>query len=234
MIGLDKIDNAILKLLSEESLHSSEISRRIKVLRTTVQYRLNRLSGLGLVKKTIYGRKSIWKMIYKNKHNKNYYRIYKGNDIVQAYRQLLNLPQNTLILVVQGSEAAKSELDNLPLLFIKEAHSVFKKKKIIMRGISNKKSLELFDKLEKDMIESHIGRPQGLKIFSNDKFLTAGEIMSTEKLLLFANPKLQTAVIIKDREMTQVIHDILRLIFELLDNDKTFDLNNYLKIKITQ
>lgn len=231
MIGIDEIDNKIIKLLDEKPLHPSEISRKLGILRTTIQYRLNRLHRAGLAKKTIKGRKSIWQPIYKNAHNKNHYRVYRGADIVRAYQQFLSLPRHTFILGVQGSEAARNEFNNLPPLFIKEAHKVFKRKGIIMKGISNEKCLGLFDELNKDMIKSHIGRTQGLKIFSDDKFLASGEIMSTEKLLLLSNPKSKFALVIKDEGITKIVNDTLKIIFGLLDDSKTFDLNRYLKTK---
>lgn len=229
MIGVDNLDNKILKILGDEPVHSSEISRKLGVLRTTIQYRLNRLANLGLIKKVVVGRKSVWYPVYKNEHNKNQYRVYRGGEIVQAYNQLLNLPKQTPILSIQGSDAAKGEFDNLPALFIKEAHRVFKRKRIVMKGISNKKALNHFDKLNKDMIKSHIGRPQGLKIFSNGSFMAPGEIMSTENFLLLSNPKSKFVLVIKDKGITKIMNDTLKLVFELLDGEKFFDLNGWLK-----
>ena len=100
-----------------------------------------------------------------------------------------------------------------------------------MRGILNQKSLGVFDKLSGDMIKSHIGRAQGLKMFSDDKFLASGEVMSTEKLLLLSNPKSNFALVIKDKGVTKIVNDTLKVLFELLDGDKTFDLNRYLETK---
>jgi len=231
MISVNDLDNKILKLLGKEPSYPSEISRKVGVLRTTVQYRLKRLDNAGLVKKTVRGRKSIWQPIYKNTHNKNHYRVYSGRDIIQAYKQLLILPRQTIILAIQGADAAKSGFYNLPPLFIKEAHKILKRRGIIMRGILNQKSLGVFDKLSGDMIKSHIGRAQGLKMFSDDKFLASGEVMSTEKLLLLSNPKSNFALVIKDKGVTKIVNDTLKVLFELLDGDKTFDLNRYLETK---
>lgn len=231
MIKTDDLGNKILKLLDKDPSHPSEISRILKVPRTTIHYRLNRLCLLGFVKKTSRGRKSVWQPIYKNTHNKNYYRIYKGREIIEAYNQLLNLPKQTIILAVQGKEAVKGEFDNLPPLFIKKAHKILKRKGIIMKGISNRKSLELFNNLSGDMIRSHIGRSQGLKMFSNDRFLSPGEVMSTENFLLLSNPKLQFILVVKDKGITKIVNDIFKTLFELLDENKTFDLNHYLKTR---
>lgn len=228
---MDKTDNRILKLLGEKPSYPSEISKKLGILRTTINYRLSRLSEAGLVKKTIMGRKSIWKPIYKNEHNKNRYRVYKDTDITQAYKQILTLPRHTQIFCIQGSEAAKNQFIKLPALFIKEAHRVFKRKGIVMRGISNQKCLGFFDCLNKDMIQSHIGRTQGIKMFSDDKFLSSGEIFSTEKFLLLSNLKSRFVIVFKDEEITTIVNNALKIMFDLLDNHKSFDLNNYLSSK---
>ncbi|MFA6415878.1 MAG: winged helix-turn-helix domain-containing protein [Candidatus Paceibacterota bacterium] len=232
MISLDELDNKILAELGKKPSYPSKISRKLGVLRTTIHYRLSKLAGAGLAKKIIDGRKSIWSPIYKNTHNKNLYRVYEGRKIVQAYRQLLNLPRQTIVFVIQGSGAAKSELDNLPPLFIKEAHRILKKKEIIMKGILNEKTLSHFDQLGKDLVDSHIGRPQGIKMFSGDEFISNGEIMSTDKFLLLSNPQSGHALIIKDHGITKIINDMFKTLFDLLDGNKTFDLNYYLKNKI--
>ncbi len=233
MIGMDNLDNKILVLLGREAIYPSEISRKLGILRTTIQYRLSRLHRAGLVEKNIIGRKSLWRPVFRNTHNKNHYRIYKGGDIVQAYRQLLNLPSQSTILAVQGTGAAKSEFDNLPLLFIKEAHKILKRKGIIMKGISNEKSVKLFDNLNADIVRSHIGRPQGLKVFSDEKFTASGELMSTAEFLLLSNPKTKVALVIKDVGVTKIVNDAMKLLFELMEGSKNFDLNSYLKSKVS-
>ena len=68
-------------------------------------------------------------------------------------------------------------------------------------------------------------------MFSDDKFLALGEIMSTESFLLLSNPKSQFVLIIKDKGVTKIVNDTLKVLFELLDGVKAFDLNRYLKTK---
>ncbi len=229
MIGLDDLDNKILKLLGKSPSYPSGISKNLGVLRTTIQYRLKRLQNAGLINKNLDGKKSMRSVIFKNERNKNNFKIYKGPQIIQAYEELLKLPRQTMILSIQGSDAAKNEFYSLPELFIKQAIKTFKNKKIAMKGISNERAIRLFDKLDKAMIESHIGRTQGLKMFSGDKFLAPGEIMSTDKLLLLSNPKSKYAIVIKDKGLTKIVNNTLEILFELLEGAKSFDLNDYLK-----
>jgi hypothetical protein len=56
--------------------------------------------------------------------------------------------------------------------------------------------------------------------------------MSTKKLLLLSNPIAKQVVVIKDKGITEIVYDILDLVFEILDGRNTFDLNNYLRSKI--
>src|SRR3989338_5089161 len=232
MIGTDNLDARLLRLLGQRPLYPSEISRKLGVVRTTIQYRLGRLSKAGLTRKTISGRNSMWQPVYKKTHNKNLYKFYRDRDYIQGYRELFSLPHGTLMLTIQGSEAARAQLNNknnMPSLFIKEAHRIFKRKGIAMKGISNDKALELFNKVDKDMIDSHIDRPLGLKMFANDKFIAPGEVMSTENFLLLANPKSCFVLIIKDKGITKIVNDALELLFGFLESHKTFDLNKYLR-----
>lgn len=50
--------------------------------------------------------------------------------------------------------------------------------------------------------------------------------------ILLSNPKNRKALIIKDKEITKLTNDTLTLMFEFMENYKTFDINNYLKNKI--
>ena len=232
MIGLDNLDNKILKLLGEKPAYSSEVSLRLNVLRTTIQYRLKRLCEAGLIRKDKDGQKSVWQIIYKNSHNKNYYRIYESKEFIQAYRQFLLLPQETIIFCVQGNDAARSQLRIFPSGFIKEAHRVYKRKRIILKGIINEKTLETVDILDEDMLKSHLGRTQAIKAFSGDKFLGFGEIFSTEGVLMLSNLRLKTALVIKDKEITKMANDIFKVFFNFLNSYKTFDLKQYIMIQV--
>ena len=60
---LDKCDKKILGALEDIPLHSSEISRRINMPRTTVSYRLQRLKKYDYLSKKIIGKKSVWSTV---------------------------------------------------------------------------------------------------------------------------------------------------------------------------
>jgi len=232
MLVLDTLDNKILTIISNHELHPSEMERKLGASRTTIQYRLKKIEELGLAKKRTAGKKTLWSAVVRSEHNKNHFRIYKGNDFLQAYKQLLSLPAQTTIISVQGSRAAKAEFSALPEQFIKESHRVFKRKGFVMKGIGNENSLRVFMGIEKSLLQSHVGRTVGIKLFRDTHFLGAGEIFSTKKLLLLSNPTAKQCVVIKDKGITEIVYDILDLMLDILDGRDTFDINHYLRNKI--
>ena len=103
-----KIDKTILKFLDKKPSYPSEIARKINLSRTTIQYRLSKLQNLGLVKKTIKGKKSMWSLKVTPFNSKKLFQIYKGKDFVNVYNRSLTLPKNSTIFGIQGSMAAQN------------------------------------------------------------------------------------------------------------------------------
>jgi len=230
MLGLDKTDQKILKIISKKPSYLSEIARESSIWRTTIQYRLKRLEKIGLVKKNKKGIKSIWQRVYKKDWNKNIFKIYTGKEIFNAYNHFLKLPKESVILAIQGVKAAEGELCGIPPSFIQMAHHNFKKRKIIIKSIINEEILNIFNLLKKEMIKSHIGRGTGIKIITHDKLLLGyGEIMATPKLTLLGNLLEKRVVLIKDKNIAQILYETLEILFDAFEEKGSFDLNKYLK-----
>ena len=211
MIILDKKDKQILSILKKGPYYPSLISKKTGIVRTTVNYRLCKLHTYKYVDRHTQGKKVIWQIVPGNIFGKEHFRLYKENEIVNGYNELLRLPKNTVILSIQGYNAARNELRHLPHYFIKEAHRVFKRKNIVIRGIVNKKSLECFKDLQGAMIQSHTGRGMGLTLLEGDILLGSGECMATNDMLLLANPEKRTVLIVKDRDITEIFYQILNI-----------------------
>ncbi|MBI1960955.1 MAG: AsnC family transcriptional regulator [Candidatus Liptonbacteria bacterium] len=229
MIGIDAVDQKIIRLLDKNPSYPSEISKKLGVVRTTVHYRLERLRRMKRVKHIDVGRKSIWSPVYGKEHNKAIYRVYKGEEITQAYAHMLNLPRKTVIYCVQGRDAAKGEFQNLPRFAIKGTHALLKRRGIIIKSVSHESVVDIFRQLDEAMIRSHIGRIMALKLFSGDVFLGSGELLSSKEFLVLSNPTARAAVVIKDKGIASIVNDTLKIFFDILDNTKNFDLNRYLK-----
>jgi DNA-binding transcriptional ArsR family regulator len=216
-----------LTIINKGPLYPSEIAKKSGVARTTVAYRLSRLSKLGLVKKSIVGRKSLWKRVFKISKTPDYFKIYEGQEIALAYTELFSLPKDSVLLSIQGSEAITGQFNCLPKALILEAHRVFKRKRFILKGISNAGALGAIENIEKDLIESHIGRTVGLKLFTNNLFRTSGEILCTNNFLLLADPVKKSALIVRGSGITQIVYDALSVLIDSLDNVKNFNINEY-------
>jgi DNA-binding Lrp family transcriptional regulator len=232
MISTDAIDDKILRLLTHSPLHPSELARKSDLHRTTINYRLQRLEKRNLIKHTTQGRKTIYSLDFKKAEKQNarkYVQEYSGENIIKAYRELLTVPRNSIILSAQGSGAVAGELTRLPHGFINEAHRIFKRKKILLKGFSNKKSLAAFDHISKELIRSHIGRSLGIKILDKDIFTGNGEILAAKNLFVLANPGAKKAIVVKEKEIARTLYDLMSVLFEFLEKTPGFDLNTYLK-----
>lgn len=229
---MNQNDKKILKTIETKPKHTSLISRITNISRTSVQYRLKKMEKEHLVKYYKNGKKTMWAPVFKLDHNKNYFKVYKGIFMYQAYAQLFKLPKNSILFTVQGAEGAKELYSILPDAFIKQAHKNFKKRGFIIKGLINENLLNIFNQMKKTTVRSHQGRTMGLKTFSGKIFSGHGEIISNSHLLLLSNPKKEQILVIKDREITRIIYEILELNFNLFEGQKSFDLNNYLN-KIT-
>jgi hypothetical protein len=96
----------------------------------------------------------------------------------------------------------------------------------------NKKVLDIFSKMDKDLIKSHIGRSLGIKLALQDKLLLgSGEIMAVPDFILLANPKSKRTIVIKDKNIAGIIYETLEMLFDAFESEGkgSFDLNKYLK-----
>jgi len=228
IIGLSPADRKILTSLKQGSLHPSEIARRTGISRTTAAYRLQKLSRLGLTTKKVAGRKSIWDRSFIRTGKGDGVQIYTGEEFRHAYEHLFSLPGKSVIFCAQGDRSAICDTEVLGEHFIKQAHKIFKRKQLIMRGIGNQKVLRFFDSLNPDYVKSHIGRTTGVKVFSGNILLGTGEIMFTRKFLIFSNPAKQFALVITDKEIVNLAFDTISILFDSIGEMKTFDINDYL------
>ena len=229
---IDLIDARITKALEKQSMYPSAIARKTKLPRTTISYRLNKLLKYKLVKNTVVGRKCLWELVYPAEKQSEVIAVYDNKNILQAYSLLFSLPKESVIWSIQGSAATVGELANIPESFIKEAHRIFKRKRIVFKGILNPTALQVFDKISKSLAESHIGRGVGLKLLDENLFKESAEIFATTEFVLITNPSKQIAIAIKDPAMISIFIGMCKSLFNLLENVASFDMNQFLRGKL--
>lgn len=230
---LDEIDNNILRVLDRTTVSASELARELGVGRTMLRYRLIKFEEAGMVKRRVSGRRTLWEREVPRSHNKNHFRVYRGVRFPEAYRGLFSLPKDSHIYCIQGSQAARGEFLSLPASFLKEGHRVFKRRRFVLKVISNEKVNQECADINRELLKSHIGRTLGAKLFSDDRFLGEAEILSASGFLLLSNPEAKEATVIKEKAVAQIVYETLDFVFELTDFQNSFDLNRYLKQKIT-
>ncbi len=228
MVIFDETDRQILACLGKAPAHCSSIARRLNLPRTTVAYRAERLAKLHRVEKKIIGRKTVWRLSTRRVHNKNILKEFEGVDFIECYKALFTVPKESIVYAVQGSQAGEAELKNVPHSFITEAHTYFTSRRIVMRGISNKKLFDTLSNLDEALLKSHRKRPQALKT-TNRLFTSGGELFATEHFILLVNPGAKRGVVIKDKDIVSLCFDTMSLLFSLSDKLETVNLDTITK-----
>ena len=226
---MDIVDEKIMDSLKENPAHPSILAKKLSLPRTTICYRLSRLAKHKIVSMKTNGRKSLWHLSASVPLSGGSITIYRGKDIEGAYTQLLTLPKGSIIMSIQCGGAVHGEIMSLSKSFIQKAHDVFKKKQIMLKGISNESAIRHLKNLNQRLIKSHIGRSVGLKLVSNKLFMSDGEIFVTDKFALISNPAQQIAIICKDDGIINAIKDTCTMLYDLLEDTKSFDINQYFK-----
>ncbi len=98
--------NKILRLLATDTLHTSEISRRIKIPRTTVEYTLRTLEKSGHANSLKDGRKTVWK-ISVPKETGDSVQIIRGiKNIIKSFEDSVNR-RGLEVVVIESDESAR-------------------------------------------------------------------------------------------------------------------------------
>lgn len=226
---LDGVDRKIIDLLNLAPAHPSILARKVGLPRTTISYRLNRFQKHGIASMQKNGRKCLWQSTVPAVLDSGPVCIYRGNEIETAYSKLLTLPKRSEIISIQGGEAARGEILSLSVSFIRKAHRIFKTKGFVLKGISHESAIKHLAGVNKELIKSHVGRSVGLKLFTNELFKGGGEIFVSDSFVLISNPSQKMAITCTDKGVAGVMKDTCVLIYDLLGNMQSFDINDFFK-----
>lgn len=227
---VDSIDTKILSALKKREMHASLIAVVLNLPRTTVTYHLKRLNAFHKVESKNIGRKTVWRLAKARIHNKEHFKVFSGIDFHECYKTLFLLPKEALIYGVQGSQAGAAEFRNVPEYVIQDIHNMFKRRKILMRAVTNKKILGALESISDALRTSHTGRTQGVKLVDN-LLMSHGELFVTKDFAILANPEKKRGVVIKEHAVVSLLYDFMSLFFTLSDQLDTFDLNAHLTRK---
>lgn len=228
MLILDTIDRQILSSLRKNKAHPSLIAKELRIPRTSVAYRLQRLKKFNRVESKIEGRKTVWKLTKKRAHNKELIHEFSGPEYYECYKILYTLPKLSALYILQGVEAGKAEFKTIPHYLIEDIHTMYRRRKIIMRAIVNKKILSVFDRISDQLKKSHLDRTQGIQL-TDSLFTSSGELFVAKDFVLLVNPEKKRAVTIKDADIVMLMNDFMQLFYTLSDELEHLDLNKYIR-----
>ncbi len=216
LIG-DTIDNGIRGQLRRGEATASDLARFLPYPRTTITYRLERLLSVHRVAFRVVGRCKLWRLATRPQQKKDLFQIFSGPDYYECYKVLLLTPPRSTVYAIQGGKAGKAVLASIPSYFLREAHALFKRRKIVLRSVAHRDVFGAFAGLSERMIRSHKERPQVNKVIEGALLSGGGELIASPHALLLTNAKQQRAILIKDREIVRLCHDTLELLHSLSD-----------------
>lgn len=251
IFGLSEKENAILKALEEGSASPTSLAGAVELPRTTVAFLLNKLKKRGLVEKIKVGRRFQWKAAAKTDiahtlrrlsnrldpgtalfeitkgERQSEIEIYRGKERMKdALQKVLEVRKGRRVYGLQGNRSIGKSLEKIEWDFILEYQNTLKKKGIIMEGIAGESALKIFEKLTKEQLESHLGRP-GVCYLAPDEFFDFNlDIMVFQNIVMTINYDEETILLIKD----SMIQEAMQKFISFMEScSRKIDLNAYLR-----
>lgn len=229
----NKIDTKIIDFLGNKKMNATKISKKLVLGRTTIQYRLQKLvrekvlhREKGFKHEVLY---SINRNILNISGNSRQLGAFSDKNIIRAYKYITELPKDNVIYSIQGKEAVRNIFKILPNDFIKSAHSTYRRKRFIIKGIINKNTINDINGMDKEMAKSHIGRTVGLRLIDGNILNGPCELISCKSVFLISNTEDRKTFIIKDKNIVTFLYEIFAMLYETSDNIRIFNLNDYFK-----
>ncbi|HEY4507984.1 MAG TPA: hypothetical protein VJJ47_03865 [Candidatus Paceibacterota bacterium] len=174
-LRLTAAERAALATLSRapRGLLVSPLARAADLPRTTALATLRRLACRGFATRG-QGYRAPWRLVSTAEAAARLHRIADGGllstgearvtsrrglaGVLDLTREVSSLPVGTRIFAVQGRDVGRS-LKLLPKDFLADYHAALKRRKIVMEGVAGRSELAALEKLDRESLESHWGRP---------------------------------------------------------------------------
>ncbi len=230
MLGFDHTDSAILVTLGKGEFNMRQLAIKTGLNHQTIAYRLRRLCDLSLVEeKPAKGNQKLWGLSASRKHTKKNIETYYGNDIVRAYTIFHQIPRNSVVYTTEGY--LFTELTNKRFIYEKvgiKAQGIYKKRQVILKCISAPQT-------PKDFV-AHIS-PSGEFMQSLRKRSLVTTMLDSAPSLMgpcayaimphavfIANEEKRFAIVIKDKAVVTLMHEMARVFYNLLEYSRDAEL----------
>lgn len=230
----DSLDTAIVRALERKSASIPTISKRLSQSPRTIAYRLARLRKRHVVERT-RGLKAeyLWHLGIASKQTKSPITIYRGKDMIRAYSLLRRLPRKTIIYSLEGYEYLMRSLKSLPTDVIADIQRSYRKKGITIKSILHYKCVEYAaHRVDRRIAQIHKDRSIATGVSRrHQSFLGPGFHCITPSLYLAFNEKKKYGVVIRDPDISGMLYDTLKELFntiEYMDDMELASLNKWI------
>ncbi len=225
-------DKKIIQALGARRLNANSLSEKTSIGKTTIQYRLGKMLENGLIQRFVISERKILYGVNKKAVNEarssNIIEVFSGAHAIQAYRDFLESPKQSTIYSIQGMEAIERLVKSLPQGFVAGAHNRQKRKNILLKGFVHENIRQTIKAWPSEIVKSHIGRTVGLKMVEGKILRGPCEMLCTESVIMFHNTDKKRVVVVKDKEISRFIYEIIGFMYDNLQIP-VFPLNEYLK-----
>lgn len=229
---MNAIDRKIIQSLGVKGKTAQYISQKTGIGKTTVVYRLQKMVTSRLVRKeTLSPRKILYFVNAKSVNEARDSRLYEEfskSQMILAYRHLADLPKHSVIYGVQSVLAAKKSLEKFPKETIQQFHDLYKKKGLVLKGISNSKVAEVFSQVSYTLRTSHSGRTVAAKLISGDIFMGPCEVLSSRDFFIISNFQNMRSIVVKDHLVANFVYEIFALLFNVCPAERMFRIEDVL------
>ena len=156
--------------------------------------------------------------------------VFRGKkQIMRAYEQMLNLSKTERVWFIQGNRSAKSVLDGFDKGYIQNFTKEFKKRRVIMEGVSGESVQRMLAGTDKKTLEASFGR-MIISTLLPDKYMDFDvDLLVIRDSVMFFDMRNEIVVIIKNKPIVEMLESVSMF---LKENGIVFNINEYIKVII--
>jgi DNA-binding Lrp family transcriptional regulator len=223
MLGLDPTDQALLRTLARAPQSASSLARTTGISRPTVNYRLKRLHQLQYVQRTrVSGCELEWRSSVAQERGRALHAVYYGDDIARAYAGLTRVPRGSIIYALCGTKYVALTAEKYDTYRTHEIRMSYQARNLFIRNLIGEGigaiTVAHTSKRRSEFAKQTRKRFEENTVYPHPSFKGSGMYCVTKKFILIVNESRRTAIVIKDRELVDMLYETMRLLFSILDH----------------
>lgn len=260
-LGLEPKEADVFLALTELGRSTiSGLARKLKMPRTSLYNAIEKLSGDGFIGEVKVGNHKEWeavspKAFYRKtkeriedlqdiipeleklrggdkRHQESEILFYKGREGVRkAYDSILALPKGERVYSIEGFPSVEAKSRRLRRSYMLEWQVAFKKSGLVWETAISEETLGVVKKLDKELLEYHLGRPVIVHIIPAGLMKFSGEIISYKNTLIITSVERDLTIIINNDAVAEMFRNLFTII---LTAGKKIDFNAFIADVVRQ